>query len=463
MAQFAGSLLYNHKGHEGAQRKSVENRVFVKLRDLRGYAFSGHLSSNCTNARQPPKHGIVIKPMDIVVFIPATGGGALLSRRAFLKTTSAAAILPGAVRSLLSWAADSGISIPNKDGLIIRSYRFLDLEIPVEFMTDWITPVNHFFVRNHMLAPTEVDAASWKLTISGEVRKPLTLTLADLAKGPVRDITNTLECAGNGRSLHSPKVPGVQWGKGAVGNARFSGPSLKSLLEKAGIKDTAKHVQFRGLDGVPGNVPAFVRSIPIEKALDGDTLIATHMNGAPIPIHHGYPARAITPGWVGAASCKWLTEITVLDKPAEGNFMSPGYRFPDTPGKPGEPVKPENTHSLTALNVKSLIAAPSDGAKLPAGKHTVQGVAWAGEADITKVEVSTDGGNRWNPAELGRDHAKYAWRLWKYAWKPAKSGSYVILSRATDSQGRVQPEAAVWNPSGYLYNAYDQVKVYVQT
>jgi len=399
--------------------------------------------------------------MDIVVFI-LVRGETLVSRRTFLKTASAVACVPGGIRALLSWAAESGVSIPGKDGLIVRSYRFLDLETPVEFMTDWITPVNHFYVRNHMSAPTEVDAASWKLTISGEVRKPLTLTLADLAKNPVRHITNTLECAGNGRSLHSPKVPGIQWGKGAVGNARFSGPSLKFLLEKAGIRDSAKHVQFRGLDGVPGKVPAFVRSIPIEKALDGDTLIATHMNGAPIPIHHGYPARAITPGWIGAASCKWLTEITVLDRPAEGNFMSPGYRFPDTPGKPGEPIKPENTHSLTALTVKSLIAAPSDGAKLHAGAHTIQGVAWAGEAEITKVEISTDGGDGWKKAELGRDHAKYAWRSWKYAWKPAKSGSYVILSRATDTQGRAQPEAAVWNPSGYLYNAYDQVRVYVQ-
>jgi DMSO/TMAO reductase YedYZ molybdopterin-dependent catalytic subunit len=271
-----------------------------------------------------------------------------------------------------------------------------------------------------------------------------------------------MECAGNGRSLQNPKVPGIQWGKGAVGNARFSGPSLKIILEKAGLKDSAQHVQFRGLDLVPGKVPPFIRSIPVEKALDGDTLIATHMNGAPIPTHHGYPARAITPGWVGAASCKWLTEITVLDKPAEGNFMSPGYRFPNTPGKPGEPIKPEETHPLTALTVKSLIAAPGDGTRLKSGTHTIQGVAWAGEADITKVEVSTDGGASWNAAQLGKDRAKYAWRLWTLNWKPAKSGEYVILSRATDSQGRVQPDAAIWNPSGYLYNAYDQVRVYVQ-
>lgn len=385
------------------------------------------------------------------------------SRRHFLKTASTVAFGARVAHPLLAWAADSSpVTIPGKDGMIVRSYRFLDLEMPVELMTEWITPVNHFYVRNHMFEPAKIDAAAWKVTITGEVEKPLTLSLADLGKIPVHSVTNTMECAGNGRSLQTPKVPGIQWGKGAVGNAKFSGPTLKTLLEKAGLKDTAKHVQFRGLDQVPGKVPPFIRSIPIEKSLDGDTLIATQMNGAPIPIHHGYPARAITPGWVGAASCKWLTEITVLDKPAEGNFMSPGYRFPNTPGKPGEPVKPEDTHALTALTVKSLIAAPGDGAKLKVGAHAIQGVAWAGEADITKVEISTDGGASWNAAQLGKEQAKYAWRLWTYNWKAARSGDYVILSRATDSLGREQPDIAVWNPSGYLYNAYDQVKVYVQ-
>jgi sulfite oxidase len=387
----------------------------------------------------------------------------MTSRRSFLKIASAAAFAAGTGHPFLSWAADSStISIPGKDRMIVRSFRFLDLEMPVEFMTDWITPVSHFYVRNHMFAPNAIQTSSWKLTVTGEVEKPLTLTLADLDRLPVRSVVTVVECAGNGRRMQAPKVPGVQWGKGAVGNARFSGPSLKAVLEKAGLKDTARHVQLRGLDQVPAKVPPFVRSIPIEKALDPDTLIAMQMNGVFIPAHHGYPARAIAPGWVGAASCKWLTEITVLDKPAEGNFMNPGYRFPNTPGKPGEPIKPEDTHSLTALTVKSAIASPSDGAKLRRGARVVRGAAWAGEADITKVEISTDGGASWNIAQLGKDHAKYAWRLWSYNWKPARSGDYVILSRATDSQGRVQPDAAVWNPSGYLYNACDQVKVYVQ-
>ena len=385
------------------------------------------------------------------------------SRRDFLKTASAAALAASVARPLLSYAAqDSAITIPDKDGMIVRSSRFLDLETPVEFMTEWITPVNHFFVRNHMFEPAKFDEKAWQLSITGEVEKPLNLTLVDLEKLSFHSVVNTMECAGNGRALQDPKVPGVQWGKGAVGNARFSGPSLKTLLEKAGVKDTAKHVQFRGLDQVPGKVPPFIRSIPIDKAMDADTLVATKMNGSPLTAHHGLPARAITPGWAGAASCKWLAEITVLDKPAEGNFMNPGYRLPNAPAKPGEAVKPEDTHSVTALTVKSLIVAPSEGAKLKHGAHLIQGVAWAGEADITKVEISTDAGATWAETRLGRDQAKYAWRLWSYNWKPSKAGDYTIFSRATDSQGRVQPEAPVWNPSGYLYNAYDQVKVNVR-
>jgi hypothetical protein len=156
-----------------------------------------------------------------------------------------------------------------------------------------------------------------------------------------------------------------------------------------------------------------------------------------------------------------LTEIKVMETEFAGNFMNPGYRFPNNPGKPGEPVKPEDTHPLTALSVKSVIAGPMDGASVKSGKVVVHGAAWAGEADITKVEISTDGGGTWNPAKLGRDQAHYAWRLWNYDWKAERSGDYTILSRATDSQRRTQPATAVWNPSGYLYNAIDQVKIHV--
>ena len=344
--------------------------------------------------------------------------------------------------------------------MIVRSFRFVDLETPVEYFNTWLTPVPHFFVRNHMHEPSELSADNWRLTIGGEVEKPLTLTLAELSKLETHSVVNTLECAGNGRSLHRPQLPGIQWGKGAVGTARFSGPRLRDVLQRAGVKAGGKHVMFRGLDEVPGKVPPFIRSIPIEKALDSDTLVATQMNGTPLTKHHGFPARALVPGWIGAASCKWLTEIKVLESEFVGNFMSPGYRFPNQPVKPGDAVKPEDTHVVTGLNVKSVISGPLDGASVKAGRVAVHGAAWAGEADIVKVEVSIDGGASWTPATLGHDQARYAWRLWSYERK-VKGGDYTILSRATDSQGRTQPNSPAWNPSGYLYNAVDQVKIHV--
>jgi sulfite oxidase len=385
------------------------------------------------------------------------------SRRTFLKQISAACAF-GAASSSLSWshlaAEQDSIDFPGEDGMIVRSFRFVDLETPVAYFNTWLTPVPHFFVRNHMHEPSELSAEDWRLTIGGEVEHNLTLKLTDLAKLESHSVVNTLECAGNGRALHRPQVPGIQWGKGAVGTARFSGPRMRDMLERAGIKSTGKHVMFRGLDEVPGKVPPFIRSIPIEKALDSDTLIATHMNGVPLTKHHGFPARALVPGWIGSASCKWLTEIKILDAEFVGNFMNPGYRLPNQPVKPGEAVKPEDTHPVTGLSVKSVIASPADGASVKASKLAIHGAAWAGEADIAKVEVSTDGGANWNHATLGHDQSRFAWRLWSYDFK-ATSGDHTILSRATDSQGRTQPNTPVWNPSGYLYNAVDQVKIHV--
>ncbi|HET7891240.1 MAG TPA: sulfite oxidase [Candidatus Sulfotelmatobacter sp.] len=386
------------------------------------------------------------------------------SRRNFLKQFSGAALMMGAPTFLFSSqaiAAQNGsIDFPGEDGMIVRSFRFVDLESPVEYFNTWLTPVPHFFVRNHMHEPSDLSPQDWRLTVSGEVEKPFTLTLSELSRLDGHSVVNTLECAGNGRGLYRPEVPGIQWGKGAVGTARFSGPRLRDILQRARVKPTGKHIMFRGLDEVPGKVPPFIRSIPMEKALDSDTLIATSMNGTPLTKHHGFPARALVPGWIGAASCKWLTEIKVLESEFVGNFMSPGYRLPNQPAKPGEPVKPEDTHVVTALNVKSLISSPRDDGRVKAGTISIHGAAWAGEASIVKVEVSTNGGANWSPATLGTDQAQYAWRLWTYGSK-MKSGDYTILCRATDSQGRTQPSSAEWNPNGYLYNAIDQVKIHV--
>src|SRR5438067_1833206 len=190
------------------------------------------------------------------------------SRRDFLRSVSLGLAGASIAYPRLNWASDSASqSVPGKEGMILRSFRFLDLEAPPEFLNNWITSVPHFFVRNHMFEPTTLDAHEWRLNISGAVDKPITLSLADLGKFESHSVINTLECAGNGRAFHDPHVPGIQWQKGAVGNARFGGPRLRDLLQRAGVKSSGKHVMFRGLDEVPGKVPPFIRSIPIGQAM----------------------------------------------------------------------------------------------------------------------------------------------------------------------------------------------------
>jgi DMSO/TMAO reductase YedYZ molybdopterin-dependent catalytic subunit len=348
------------------------------------------------------------------------------------------------------------------DMLIVRSARYLDLETPVNLLDSWITPSNSFFVRNHLAMPNS-PGPEWRLSITGEVEKPLFLSLAELRHIESATVTNTLECAGNGRAFYHPHAPGIQWERGAVGNARFAGPRLAELLTRAGLKVTAKHVAFNGFDNPPGKVPDFIRSIPIEKAVGGDTLVALEMNGSPLALEHGYPARAMVPGWIGSASVKWLSEIRVLDHEFEGNFMNPGYRLPNHPGKPGEPVDPKDTHPATGLRVKSIITRPGDAALWKRGPVQLTGVAWAGENQVDRVDVSIDGGKTWRPAKLGADKAKYAWRLWSLDWTPPTTGNFVILSRATDDKGNTQPEVPDWNPSGYLWNGMGRARLRVET
>jgi DMSO/TMAO reductase YedYZ molybdopterin-dependent catalytic subunit len=385
----------------------------------------------------------------------------MISRRGVLQAGLVSAA-GWAIAPPFLFGIDDSVSLPGKEGMIVRSLRFLDLEMPPEFFNSWITPVPHFFVRNHMHEPDTLEASAWRLTFGGEIDNPLTLTLPQLTKLDTHSVINTLECAGNGRAFQQPHVPGVQWQRGAIGTARFSGPRLRDLLERARVKPKGKHIMFRGLDDVPGKVPPFIRSIPIDKAMDPDTLVATHMNGAMLTKHHGFPARALVPGWIGAASCKWLTEITVLNKEFDGNFMKPGYRVPDQPVPPGGDVNPEATHAITGLAVKSVITSPVEGAHVGGTAIHLRGAAWAGEADVVRVDFSPDKGATWHSTQLSGEHAKYAWRLWSYKWSPRESGDYILMSRATDNQGRTQAESAAWNPSGYLYNAIDRVKIHVE-
>lgn len=385
------------------------------------------------------------------------------SRRSFLRVAGATAFAAaGGVLSLEARGpALAGSRVPGKERMLLRSFRYLDLEMPMARLDSWITPVDLFFVRNHFAWPPSLELSEWRLRITGEVDRPLTLAYDEVLKLEAASLVNTMECAGNGRAFFEPKVPGVQWERGAVGTARFGGPRLSDLLRRAGIRSTARHVLFHGLDEPPGKAPHFERSIPVQKAMHPDTLLATSMNGRPLHKYHGFPLRSVVPGWVGAASVKWLSEIRVLSHEFDGFFMTKGYRFPNRPVAPHEDLRPEETRPLGALSVKSLITGPADGAMLKPGLHRVTGAAWAGEADVRQVEVSTDGGQTWQVAQLAPQQAKYAWRLWSFDWKP-RPGSYALVSRASDSFGRQQPLAPFWNPSGYLWNVADRVRIQVR-
>ena len=349
--------------------------------------------------------------------------------------------------------------------MIVYSEEYITREMPMSLLNSWITPVEHFFVRNNEHMPT-VNLNEWRLRITGEVTRPLDLSFQELLKFEPRRVTNTLECAGNGRAFFQPRISGVPWTRGGVGNAVFSGPPMGTLLRNAGVKASARHVALRGVTAPSNGAEPFVRSIPIEKAMDSDTLVATEMNGAALTPEHGFPARALIPGWIGSASIKWLTEINVMRQEFQGYYMDQAYRSPMPPVPPGNSFANAPMAVLTSLPLKSIIAKPADGSEFLASGPTpvrVFGAAWAGESAVQGVEVSTDEGSTWSPAALGAEHARYAWRLWSFEWMPRKTGTHLLMSRATDKQGRSQPSVTPWNPGGYLWNARDRIRLNVRT
>lgn len=348
-----------------------------------------------------------------------------------------------------------------KDKLIIRSLRPPDFETPVSLLNTFITPNDAFYVRSHLPIP-QVDAAGWALKIGGEVDSPLSLPVDEIRKLPSTTVTVTLECAGNGRAFFQPAVAGIQWEKGAVSTARFTGARMADVLKKAGVKSGALNVEMHAADRPLGTMPAFVRQVPMAKAMHPDTLVAYEMNGQPIPQVHGAPLRAIIPGWEGAYSIKWLNALNVLARESESFWVVTGYRYPSRRIAPGAAVDAKDMAPLTGLVVKSLITTPADGASPPAGRVAVAGFAWAGEDDIKAVDISVDNGATWRPARLTGEQARYAWRRFEFEFNAPRPESYLILSRATDSRGRMQPAVSQWNPSGYLWNQYDSIRIEVK-
>jgi sulfite oxidase len=352
----------------------------------------------------------------------------------------------------------------NESGpLLTRVTRPFDAETPVREFTSFLTPSHRFFVRSHFGPPAAdaISAATWKLRVGGLVERPAEWTLPELRQMQSVTLTAVVQCSGNGRAFHRPKVPGVQWERGAVGNAEWTGVRLSDVLAKAGVQGAARHVQFLGADRpVVASVPLFVRSIPLQKAMHPDTILAYEMNGRPLPVLHGAPLRVITPGWMADSCTKWLTEISVQADEANGYYMQTAYRVPVTPVESGTTPNVPST-PVEAMVVKSLIVAPEDGETLRAGPITIQGVAWSGETKVVKVEVSLDEGKTWQQARLVGEDRPYAWRQWQLIWKVKAAGTFAILCRATDARGEAQPATTSWNPSGFLWNGWDRVTVTV--
>ena len=343
-------------------------------------------------------------------------------------------------------------------GFIVRNERPLDLESEVSVLAQEFTPNDQFFVRSHFGAPV-LDLARWSLRIEGLVERPTELTLAALRKLAPASAPAVLQCAGNGRALFKPRVAGAQWARGAVGQAQWRGARLADLLDRAGVKPEARFITFIPGDHPLGErVPRFHRSIPIEKARK-DVLLAWEMNHQPLPLLHGAPLRAVVPGWAGVHWVKWIRGIRVDAQEDPGFYMQTGYKVPTEPIAPGS--APKAVRSLTALPVKSLIARPLEGAVLKPGRAEVRGVAFGGAGPIAKVELSIDDGATWAEARVDQSRAEGAWQPFR-GEVALQSGANTIRARATDSAGEAQPREPLWNPGGYLHNAWDIVRCEVR-
>jgi DMSO/TMAO reductase YedYZ molybdopterin-dependent catalytic subunit len=342
--------------------------------------------------------------------------------------------------------------------LLAHATRPENWATPLEAFDRLITPTPLFFVRSHFGPPSL--RRDRRLRITGMVERPLDLAVADLQKLEEVTVTAVLQCAGNGRALHEPRVPGVQWLHGAMGQATWTGVRLVDLLNKAGIKAGAAQVALLGADLPPKpSVSRYRRGLPIARALDPSTLIVYRMNGEPLSLAHGAPLRLVVPCWTGNHWVKWLTEIHVQSEPADGFYMETAYRWPKQLPAPGTPVAPADTIPLTTFPVKSIIARPREGSMARVGRQEIVGVAFSGEAKIAKVEILIEGNGepRWSEAVLEGEPGVGRWQLFRYQLEAKTPGAFRAVARATDGAGRVQPQKAMWNPSGYLWNAYHAV------
>jgi sulfite dehydrogenase (cytochrome) subunit A len=399
--------------------------------------------------------------------------GLEMNRRRVLKGGAGMLALAGG-GSLPRFAAAAGLglpagtvaeqvleALPGKLPLIKKTYRPPNYETPISYFNRAVVPNDAFFVRYHLPDIPEVDAVSWRLSIGGPgVQTPREFTRDELKSQFARvEIAAVNQCAGNRRGFSQPHVPGVQWGPGAMGNAKWAGVRLKDLLDKVGLAKDAIEIGFNGADRPAyDKTPDFQKSLPIWKAIDPNTLVAYEMNGEALPHWNGFPARLVVPGWTGTYWVKHLTQIQALREPLKSFWMNPAYRIPSslfpivqrfTTQEPPNSL----TTPITEIVVNSLITNFEEGAEVKAGQPVkVQGIAWDGGYGIAAVLVSTDGGNLWAPAELGQDLGRFAWRPWAYSFAPKQPGAVIVMVRARNKAGQTQVDQLLFNSAGYHNN-----------
>ncbi|HYE35199.1 molybdopterin-dependent oxidoreductase [Methylocaldum sp.] len=403
----------------------------------------------------------------------------MLNRRTFLKgvvggfaVTGPGLLVPRSLRAgeLPIGATEGAVlaALSGKKPLIKRTYRPPNFETPVRAFSDVITPNDQFFVRWHLANIPQVVAETWRLKVGGDsVEHPFELNLDQLKRSfePV-ELFAVCQCAGNRRGFSDPHVPGIQWRAGAMGNARWKGARLKDVLARAGLKADALEIVFDGADyGAIDKTPDFIKSLPLWKALDENTLVAYEMNGEALPHWNGFPVRLVVPGWEGTYWMKQLISISAMPKPEKGFWMSTAYRIPKGKfplidrflSQEGEANTP-----ITEILVNSLMTNVEEGQHLRAGKPTtIEGLAWDGGYGIRTVEVSVDGGRAWQEAQLEKDYGRFSFRAWRHTLTPHQGGKYVLMTKATNRQGSTQPYEFIFNPAGYRNNVVQRITVEV--
>ena len=350
-------------------------------------------------------------------------------------------------------------TLPGKLPLIKLTNRPPNYETPVSYFSSAITQNDAFFVRYHLSGiPNRIDATTWKVDVGGEgASSPMSFSLDDLRRNFEQvEVTAVCQCSGNRRGFSEPHVPGVQWGSGAMGNARWRGVRLKDVLAKAGLGKGVVEIIADGADGPPlTSTPDFVKSLPLAKAMDENTIIATQMNGEAIPHFNGFPARLIVPGWTATYWMKHLISLRAANKPFDGFWMKGAYRIPTG----AFPVvqrflsqENEMTTPITEIVVNSVIALPAEGQRFAAGQPVdVTGVAWDAGYGIRSVEISIDSGQSWRDAMLGPDGGRFAFRPWSYRFAAAR-GAERIIAKATNRIGQTQVDTLIFNGAGYHNN-----------